>query len=78
MAKVNVKAFGWVAERLPHADWWQEGPDTSDAFLAHLYATYPPLAEVKFSLAVDKKLIQGDTPLHDGAELALLPPFSGG
>ncbi len=28
--------------------------------------------------AVDRRLVQGDPPLRDGAEIAVMPPFSGG
>jgi molybdopterin converting factor small subunit len=28
--------------------------------------------------AVDRHLVQDDPPLRDGAEIAMMPPFSGG
>jgi len=31
-----------------------------------------------FRVAVDHAMARGDTPLHDGAEVALLPPVTGG
>jgi sulfur-carrier protein len=39
---------------------------------------YPPVAASKYIIAVDKKMIQENTPLHENSLVALLPPFSGG
>ena len=39
---------------------------------------YPALAASKYIIAVDKKLVQENTSLHENNSVALLPPFSGG
>ena len=39
---------------------------------------YPSVAASKYIIAVDKKMIQENTPLKEDNLVALLPPFSGG
>ena len=56
-----------------------EGSRVADA-LALLERDHPALAALRphLAVAVDQRLAQPDTPLTEGAELALLPPVSGG
>jgi molybdopterin synthase catalytic subunit len=56
-----------------------EGSRVSDA-LAALEREHPALAELRphLAVAVDQQLANPASPLRDGAELALLPPVSGG
>ena len=56
-----------------------EGSRVSDA-LAALEREHPALAELRphLAVAVDQRLADLRSPLRDGAELALLPPVSGG
>jgi len=55
------------------------GSRVSDA-LAALTRSHPGLAELRAHLAVamDQRLVREDAVLTPGAELALLPPVSGG
>ncbi len=48
--------------------------------LIHLQETYPELARWLGStrVAVNCEYVAGDTVLHDGDEVALIPPVSGG
>jgi molybdopterin converting factor small subunit len=56
-----------------------EGANVSDVVLA-LRETYPGLgpAAEKALLAVNQEYVGNDVQLHDGDELALIPPVSGG
>jgi len=56
-----------------------EGGRVSDA-IAALERAHPGLAALRphLAYAVDGVLVRGDAPLRPGAELALLPPVSGG
>jgi sulfur-carrier protein len=56
---------------------WPFTGDT-DSLRQSLETTYPELATVAYRLAVNKKLAIQNEVLNDGAEVALLPPFSGG
>lgn len=55
-------------------------PPTVDALLTHLARDTPAFAALRGStaVAVDDVLVALDAPLHAGAEVALLPPVSGG
>lgn len=75
---IKVKAFGMVAEKLQTNEMeLQYMPDT-EVLLGFLHQQFPDLKHIKFSLAVNKKQAVGKTMIPLGAEVALLPPFSGG
>ena len=80
--KVQVLYFAQARERAGRSNDTLELPagsridDALDALVirhAELAALRPHLA-----IAVNGALARGAEPLHDGAELALLPPVSGG
>lgn len=52
-------------------------PDTN-TLVQELHNRFPLLAKAKYVIAVDKKLVQSNTPLSSESTVALLPPFSGG
>lgn len=56
-----------------------EGTSVSD-LLTQLYTRWPELAEWDRSLlvAVDQNYVKRDAPLHEGAEVAIMPPVQGG
>jgi molybdopterin synthase sulfur carrier subunit len=39
---------------------------------------YPELMNVKYRIAVDKKIITGNVAINEHSTIALMPPFSGG
>lgn len=49
-----------------------------DELIKTLNQRYPGLTGSKYAIAVDKKVINENTPLIDNSIIALLPPFSGG
>lgn len=53
------------------------GYNTED-LMKQLYVTYPKLEGLTFKIAVDQVLINENTDLKNGDEVALLPPFAGG
>jgi len=57
-----------------------EAPATLAALRAELAARHPALAPVlaRCRLAVDHEFASDETPLRDGAEVAVVPPVSGG
>lgn len=67
-----------LAEKLPQPEFRFPYQKDSDELLKALNKEYPFLEDLKFSLAVDKKLVQERIPLKGNEEIALLPPFSGG
>jgi molybdopterin synthase catalytic subunit len=80
--KVNVLFFAQARERAGRASAELALPDGSglDDALTLLQREYPALESLwpHLAVAVDGRLARGAVTLADGAELALLPPVSGG
>ena len=75
---LKIKAFGMVAEKIGASEIELGYASSSSELVQDLVRNYPDLKGVKFSLAVNKKLISEDVFIPEYAEIALLPPFSGG
>jgi molybdopterin converting factor small subunit len=79
---VTVLLFAQARDRA-HTDRFTidlpEGARVTDA-MAVIKAEYPALDELwpHLAIAADGVLVPGNATLHEGAELALLPPVSGG
>ena len=52
-------------------------PDTN-TLVKQMHGLYPALALNKYVIAVDRKIISGNTILNENSTVALMPPFSGG
>ena len=50
----------------------------TDGLVSAVNKLYPSMAGVKYRIAIDKKIITGNTAITDESTIALLPPFSGG
>lgn len=75
---ITVKAFGIIAEKIKTAELTLNEVPNTDTLLGYLHQQYPELQHMKFSIAVNRKQSVGNTAIPHGAEVALLPPFSGG
>lgn len=79
---VRVRLFAGAAEAAGRRDWFEEAPAGATAgwLLAGLAAACPRLASMlpRCLVAVDRSYATTETVLHDGAELAVIPPVSGG
>lgn len=75
---MTIKVFGQLCD-IVGSNLFEIGDvaDT-DELLQQLQAEYPALKNSKYTIAVNRNLIQLNTPLQKDAEVALLPPFSGG
>jgi molybdopterin converting factor small subunit len=76
--KFEVKAFGMIAEKIGTDSIQVTGIKTIDELKIYLNEQFPNLKDMKFSIAVDKQIIQDALEISAGSEVALLPPFSGG
>ena len=74
---VKILLFGKFADIAGNSVSMSNVADT-DSLVNALHKTYPALAEAKYVIAVNKKLINQNTVLDSNSEIALLPPFSGG
>lgn len=75
---IHIKAFGMVAEKIGTAELTMDHFQDSGSLLDALKLKFPELQSLKFSLAINKKLISAKQEIPENAEIALLPPFSGG
>lgn len=78
--KVNILYFAQIAEQLGFSKEEFEIPDSmgSDALLEKLKVKYPELNKLTFAVSVNQTIVQSNTELEEGFEIALLPPFAGG
>jgi molybdopterin synthase catalytic subunit len=80
--KVHVRFFAAARERVKTTSLELELPEGSTVaqLTAALTAQFPPLASLwpHLRVAVDQEFAEATQPLHDGAEIALIPPVAGG
>lgn len=76
--RIRLKAFGMLAEKIGAISLEIENPGSSEALRRLLLEQFPALQSLTFRMAIDRKLIQAETDISAGQEIALLPPFSGG
>jgi sulfur-carrier protein len=76
--KVNVLIFGPLKDLTgTHVCQVTDVADTSE-MVTKMNKMYPGLDKLKFLIAVEKEIVQGNTALKDNYTVALLPPYSGG
>mgnify|MGYP001182319601 CR=1 FL=1 len=76
--KINILAFGQIAEIAGSTEWESQDIENADNLRIYLEGNYPQLKSVKYSIAVNRRLIHGNEKFNDNDTVALLPPFSGG
>ena len=76
--QIRLKVFGMLAEKLGADSLEIENPGSSEALRRQLLLQFPSLQSLTFRIAVDRKIVQAETNITAGQEVALLPPFSGG
>ncbi|PJB11768.1 MAG: molybdopterin synthase sulfur carrier subunit [Flavobacteriales bacterium CG_4_9_14_3_um_filter_40_17] len=76
--EISILFFGQLAEIIGKPSLSLSNVSNTDDLKAHLQQQFPALEEMTFSIAVNKNIIQQNTHLNAGDEVALLPPFSGG
>lgn len=74
----KIMAFGMIADRVGRNEWTWEGVKDVRALRQRLEKDFPQMKGMRYQVAVNKKIVTPETPLEDQAEIALLPPYSGG
>jgi molybdopterin converting factor small subunit len=77
---VQVRLFASARECVGAAHLSQTLPAgaTVGALVERLYGTYPGLRDLRLRFAVNAAYSDLETKLHDGDELACIPPVGGG
>jgi len=76
--EINILAFGQIADITGKPAWKISGVKNTDELNSKLAELFPGLTGIKYSIAVNKLVIQNNTALNPDDTVALLPPFSGG
>jgi molybdopterin converting factor small subunit len=74
---VKIQLFGQLKQIIGSTELTTEAADTN-GLVREMAARFPELENLNYLVAVDRNIIQGNTPIKADQELALLPPYSGG
>lgn len=75
---IKVLTFGQVADIINQPSFDMNDVVDTNSLKLLLKEKYPQLKEIKYAIAVDKKIVNGNIAIQDKSVVALLPPFSGG
>jgi molybdopterin synthase sulfur carrier subunit len=75
---MTIKVFGQLCDIVESNSIEVDNAASTDELIQCLQRKYPALINAKYKIAVNRNVIQSTTPLEQNAEVALLPPFSGG
>ncbi len=75
---MDIIFFGQLADITGRATLHTEGIPDTGSLKARLENDFPGLKQVKYIVAVNKKMVQTNTVLTGNETIALMPPFSGG
>jgi molybdopterin synthase sulfur carrier subunit len=76
--EINLLIFGQIADITGKSTWKMTGIKDTNELIKNLEEQFPALSTTSYSIAVNKKMIQGNTAFNENDTIALLPPFSGG
>jgi len=74
---VKIQLYGQLKQMTGASELITEAADT-DGLTREMNTRYPGIENLKYLIAVDRNIVQTNTPIKAGQELALLPPYSGG
>ncbi|MBI5857728.1 MAG: MoaD/ThiS family protein [Sphingobacteriales bacterium] len=76
--KINLLFFGQAADITGKASWNFSGITNTLELNEKLIENFPGLQTIKYSIAVNRKIVRENTILNNEDTVAILPPFSGG
>ena len=76
--EINLLSFGQVADITGKDVLKIPDVKNTNELNEFLFRAWPQLQSIKYSIAVNKKMIQENVALHNNDTVAILPPFSGG
>ncbi len=75
---IRVILFGQIADITGSSSIVLENVADMNELKRQMHTRYPALATMKYTVAVDKKVVTENVALSNNNTIALLPPFSGG
>jgi len=76
--ELQIISFGKIAEFLSSQQLNVSEIKDTNQLKSYLENAFPQLATMKYKLAVNKVLVQENTPINNNDSVAIMPPFSGG
>ena len=76
--EINVKLFGSLIDVVGNNIIKIADATDVNTLITEMQKMHPALSDMKYAVALNKKIIQTNEALQPGTEVALLPPFSGG
>ena len=74
---VKIQLFGQLKQMAGVSELTLDVKDT-DGLMKEIASSYPQIRDLTYLIAVDRNIVQVNTPIKAIQELALLPPYSGG
>jgi molybdopterin converting factor small subunit len=74
---VKIQLYGQLKQVAGLSQLTSDAADT-DGLMEEMLERFPSLENLNYLIAVDRNIVQTNTTIKAGQELALLPPFSGG
>jgi molybdopterin converting factor small subunit len=74
---VKIQLYGQLKQITGESEISTEATDT-DGLMKEIATRFPLLENLTCLIAVDRNIVQTNTVIKAGHELALLPPYSGG
>jgi molybdopterin synthase sulfur carrier subunit len=75
---IEVMFFGQLTDLTGAGRIEIEGAADTDQLLHQLIEKFPALSSSTYRIAVNNKMINGNTMIDSESKIALMPPFSGG
>jgi molybdopterin converting factor small subunit len=74
---VKIQLFGQLKQITGISELTSDAGDT-DGLVKEIAARFPLLKNLTYLIAVDRTIVQTNTFIKAGQEVAILPPYSGG
>ncbi len=74
---IKIQLFGQLKQITGASELVADAIDT-DGLTKEIAARFPSIEKLKYLIAIDRTIVQTNTPIKAEQELALLPPYSGG
>ena len=76
--EIELISFGKISEVIANQKIVVTEVIDTDSLKSFLEIEFPELKKMKYKLAMNKQLIQQNTAITNNANIAIMPPFSGG
>lgn len=76
--EINILVFGQIADITGRTAFKISGVEDTDELNKKLAELFPAVMDIKYSIAVNRHVVQTNIVLKQDDTVALLPPFSGG